>query len=256
MIPGQIGVRMGPSDADPSGLLVPYSEICFRGAPRAAAYTMIVDCIGGWVADRASEEDWVTTTDLSVRMPNANTPGEIRSLATPLRTGRRIIAAQVAMSDETGEAIAHGYTSFARVPRRDGDGTRIRIDEIEHMHASALTEPLEQAAGIEVVDAAAGATTTELTARLTNPMNALQGAMTALIAEVAAISALDARTDGEHIVTGIDLRYLSMGNVGPITTAATIIGAPSAGQVRVELRDQGHDDRIIAVVMASLVTAG
>lgn len=244
---------MGPNDADPSGLLVPYPEICFRGAPRAAAYVMIVDCIGGWVADRASDQDWVTTTDLSVRMPVAVTPEEIRSVADPLRAGRRIISAQVAMSNGSGEAIAHGYTSFARVPRRDGDGKRIRIDEIERMHSEPLTEPLSEAAGITVIDAAAGITTTELTAQLTNPMNALQGAMTALIAEVAAIAALDANTGEEHVVTGIELRYLSMGTIGPITTEATVIGASSAGQVRVELRDRGHDDRIIAVVLASLV---
>jgi acyl-coenzyme A thioesterase PaaI-like protein len=256
MIPGRIGVKMGPNDADPSGILVPYPEICFRGAPRAAAYVMVVDCIGGWVADRASDQDWVTTTDLSVRMPVPLTPDEILTTATPLRSGRRIISAQVAMTNGLGEPIAHGYTSFARVPRRDGDGTRIRIGDIEGITCEPLTEPLAEAAGITVLDAMTGRTTTELTSALTNPMNALQGAMAALLAEVSAIAVLDSNRGAEHVVTGIDLRYLSMGNVGPITTVATIIGDPSAGQVRVELRDKGHDDRIIAVVLASLVVAG
>ncbi len=255
MIPGRIGVAMRSIDGTPTGTLEPYPEICFRGAPYAAVYAFMVDSIGGWVADRESVDDWVTTSDLSVRMPTHRTADEIRAQASPLRTGRRIISSQVEITDETRSSIAHGYTAFARVPRRPGDGPRIRIDELDGRNQALapplLTEPLHRAAGIEVLDAATGATSTELTDALVNPMNALQGAMTALVAEMSSIAMLDHVGEREHIVTGVDVRYLAMGNVGPITTTAAPIGPIDGGQARVEVRDQGHENRLIAAVLVS-----
>jgi hypothetical protein len=44
-----------------------------------------------------------------------------------------------------------------------------------------------------------------------------------------------------------------MGRVGPVHARAWWIGPPESGALRVELRDQGNDDRVTTAVLARVV---
>jgi len=53
-------------------------------------------------------------------------------------------------------------------------------------------------------------------------------------------------------VIDLDIRYLNSVRVGPGRATATLLGQ---GVVRVEVRDQGHDQRLTALVLARVASA-
>lgn len=76
---------------------------------------------------------------------------------------------------------------------------------------------------------------------LRNPAGTLQGAMVALVAEVAAEEMISARFEVPAVVTELDLRYLAQTGDGPVETRCSLLGEGPDAPIRVELFDRSRD---------------
>jgi acyl-coenzyme A thioesterase PaaI-like protein len=118
---------------------------------------------------------------------------------------------------------------------------------------AALSRPLRDEAGIEVIDGAEGVVQVEVTPDLRNPAGTLQGAMVALLAEAAAEELISTRFERSAVVTDLDLRYLRMAQVGPVRTRTRLLGTEPESAVQVELIDTSTD-QITTLVYARAIT--
>ena len=82
----------------------------------------------------------------------------------------------------------------------------------------------------------------ELRPELLNPAGILQGGVTALLAELAAQRTLEASTGRDLVVTSFDVRYVTMGRVGPFDAVVEPIGPETAV---VKVVDRGADDAVV-----------
>jgi acyl-coenzyme A thioesterase PaaI-like protein len=85
---------------------------------------------------------------------------------------------------------------------------------------------------------------------LLNPAGILQGGVAALLAELAAQRFLEAAGGRRLVISGFDVRYVTMGRVGPFEAVVTPIGADNAV---VHLLDRGADDAIVTHNLISFV---
>jgi len=257
-LPARIGIEGGIGEDGLEHMrLQPYPELVHRGVIRISVLALMADMLGGWVADLHAGEDWVFTTDLSVRAPLSRVPEYVHGTSAPLRIGRTNVFAEVGMRDETGALFAYSHLGFVRMARRPGDHPKpdFEASAAEWGTRPRITSPLEVEAGIEVTDAAAGRVEVDLRDTLRNPAGAMQGAMVALVGEVAAGAMATHHLGRPQIVTDLDVRYLAMGRVGPIHAQATFIGRPADGSLHVELRDSGVDGRLMTVMLARTAPA-
>src|SRR6185312_6812981 len=90
---------------------------------------------------------------------------------------------------EPSRSAGYGVVSFSRVSRRETDPPKFTMTPEHHHHFGSgppLDLPLDVAAGIGVLDASRGVVEVDVQPALLNPAGTLQGAMVALVAEVAA----------------------------------------------------------------------
>ena len=83
----------------------------------------------------------------------------------------------------------------------------------------------------------------------------MQGALVALLVEVAALTRASVETQEPQAVCELDLRYLAAASVGPVTGAAEWIGPPDACMLRVRLFDRGRDNRLTASALVRVTDA-
>lgn len=252
----RLGIR---AKRDPAGPLhvEPFPETCSRGVIRSSVLVLAVDMMGGFIAEAGAGSDWVFTTDLSLRTPALPPPARLAASGRLLRAGRGLVHCDVELRDAaSGEEFAYGQTGFMRVPRRHGD------PEHPHLHEPVgldqlprIARPLAEEVGVRVTDAARGQVEVEMRDALRNHAGALQGALAALLGELAAEALADSAGGPPRVVTDLDVRYLAMGREGPIWTRAAWIGAPGSDTIRVELRDRGSSDRLVTAVLARVEPA-
>jgi acyl-coenzyme A thioesterase PaaI-like protein len=243
------GVRDSPLTIDP------YPEICRHGALRATVIASAVDLVGSLFTREAAGKDILYTTDLSIRIPTPGIPDRIETHGEVLRAGRKSVATGVALRID-GKAWAYGQTSFTRVPRPDEE--RISLEDIalpSELARHPLSRPLEEEVGIESVDPGRGIVEVLLRPPLLNPEGTMQGALVALLVEVAAERLAEFHLKTPQIVTELDLRYLSTARFGPVVAMAFWIGAPEHGMIRVDLKDRGNDDRLTATALVRVADA-
>lgn len=255
-IPARIGASGYPGSDPVRVSFEPYPEVCHRGVVHAAALVLVADMAAGWVADREAGDDWVFTSDLSLRAPNLHVPEVVESTGRLLRRGKGTITAEVTMLDEHGALYALAQAEFVRMAPLPGGPVKPNMDDADFRRdRPRLDRPLMELAGVEVVDAAAGIVSVPLRDDLRNPAGAMQGAMVGLTAQAAAEALGTHHLGFPQVVTDLDIRYLAMGKVGPIRTEASFVGPPDRGTVRVELFDPGNGDRLITAVLARVVPA-
>ena len=98
-------------------------------------------------------------------------------------------------------------------------------------------------------DAARGIIDVPVTDWSLNSMGAMQGGVVAMVADVAAETALRAATGEPLVVTDLQLTYLGFGRVGPVRSTVEVLGTgPGHGTARVELVDAGAENRQMTVV--------
>jgi acyl-coenzyme A thioesterase PaaI-like protein len=251
-VPGRFAID-GHLDDDGFRLeLLPQPELLNHGVVRASALAYLVDALAGISVDE-DPDVWTLTTDLSLRIRPVPAPDSMVGRSTLVRRGRRSVTSTVEVTDGDGTAMAFGAIGFATVPRKPDDPPKPMVTpEVAAQlftGRSTLTEPLREAAGIEVLDAAAGVVQVTVTPELRNPAGSLQGAMVALVAEVAAEELAGTRTDAPVVVTDLDVRYLAQAPDGPVRTRCLPLGDGPDDPVQVELVDTSVD-RLTTLVYA------
>lgn len=240
-LPARMGARWITEGDDVRGFVDVLPEQCGHGVVRLSVLAMLVDTVAGMAADQRAGEDWTFTADLSLRW-SPRPIDRIDADATVLREGGRGITVDVPMVDAEGRRIGAGVSTFSRLRRRDGDPEKIGFTDRPSIEWPTPEAPLDQ-----LLDARPTDDGLELGLRpeVLNPALVLQGGVAALLAELAGQRVLEAATGQRVVGTGMDIRYVSMGRVGPIRTVVDVIGAPEDLRVQVQLLDTGHDDRVV-----------
>jgi acyl-coenzyme A thioesterase PaaI-like protein len=147
----------------------------------------------------------------------------------------------VALLDEDGRRHGYGVLSFVRVARREGDPVKhvfnTSAESQRGFMGPVIENSLPDEMGIDIVDGPAGTVEVVVEDKLRNPSGAMQGAMVACVAEVAAEEMISARWGRPAFVSDLDIRYLSQVRVGPVRTTSTWLGDEPGSWVRVELHD-------------------
>lgn len=239
-MPGRLGLTAGIESGSLVFALVPRPEVLHHGVVRVSVLSFVIDAAAGVAAD-ADPNTWTLTSDMTVRMQLMAAPGRIRATNTVIRDGRRSFTSRVELTTEGGALIATGAVGFVRVPRKDSDPPKPLITpEIAaklFRKAPGLSRPLREEAGIEVIDPAEGVVQVAVTPDLRNPAGTLQGAMVALVAEVATEELLSRRFDLPVVVTDLDIRYLRRAENGPVRTKSRLLGKRPDAPVEVEIVD-------------------
>ncbi|HEX3564078.1 MAG TPA: hypothetical protein VHU17_01790 [Acidimicrobiales bacterium] len=218
----------------------PVPETCRLGSLRTSVASFVVDAVAGIAVD-GDDATWTFTSQMSVRMPKAPAPTYVEGRATVLRQGARSATCEVTLVDQRGHSFGYGVLSFVRVARREGDPVKHVFDSSAQSQRGfmgpVIEQPLPDEMEIKIVDAAAGTVEVVVQDKLRNPSGAMQGAMVACVAEVAAEEMISARWGHPAFVSDLDVRYLSQIRVGPVRTTSTWLGDDPGSWVRVELHD-------------------
>jgi acyl-coenzyme A thioesterase PaaI-like protein len=205
------------------------------GLPRPSVLATIADCIAGIPACLVTRPRLAVTLDIAVRMVATGGGDHLLVAGEIIKQGRSTVASEVRFTDAaTTELVGISYLTFMASPRPQ--------DQVPQIARGMRTTgpmpiPFPEYVGTRVV--APGRVEVDLTPFVMQASRSLQGGVVALIGELAAESltgspALD-----------LDVRYLTAVRVGPGRATATAVGR---GQVRVEVRDGGNEDRLAALI--------
>ncbi len=228
-------------------------NICVPGLPmpRISMLATYADNAGGLDASR-SFGSVAPTLDLSVHVVRAPGAADLTYESRLIKVGRRVIVAETWFrAEQEPDPYAVAISTFVIVSEPDPNGITLP----SHLDAPfwppiALESRIEDHAGITVVEP--GVVDIEHRPSVGNSRGTLQGGMVALVAERACETLLEP-TGVPHVVTSLDLRYLSSMRVGPVRTTARVLRAHEAGaQLWVEVRDVG-DDHLMTHVVADAV---
>lgn len=226
---------------------------------------VVVDVVGGSLCAGVVAPDWMATSSLELRLGELTGDAACTLDAQVLRAGRRSVTIEATLRrPDDGADRAAAVLAFARLPRRDDNldlsgrevapGTRHRIGP------AAVAEPVDTAARVatRVLDAATGATETDLDPYVRNSFGALNGGVVAWLAARSAV----ARCGAGWVVDELAVHHLGQGRVGPVCTSATERwSGPDRRVVRVELHDAGApaehpEGRLMAVAHVGLCSGG
>jgi acyl-coenzyme A thioesterase PaaI-like protein len=237
--------------------LTPRPETCRAGRVRASVALYVVDAVAGVAVD-ADPDRWTFTSDLRMQLADIPAPEWIEGRAVVLRESGRSATAEVRLSGPDGP-VGFATVGFVKIPRREGDPPKPTFDAQEGPQvwtmSAPLEEPVEVAAGITVLDAAAGVVEVVVTPTLRNPSGAMQGAMVSLVAEVAAEEMVAARGGGEVVVVDLEVRYLAQARGGVVRSRGEVVGDGPAAPARVVLED-ADTGRLLTLVVARTVPVG
>ena len=192
------------------------------------------------------------TLDLSVHVVRCPGSSDLTYESRLIKVGRRVIVAETwftAAGDLDPYAVAVSTFVIVSEPTPGGLTLPSHRDP-PFSPVLPLDVPIEEHAGIRTV--APGVVDIEHRPSVSNGRGTLQGAMVALVAERACETLLE--VDGvPHVVTSIDLRYLSSMRVGPIRTTARMLRADhELAQLWVEVHDVGTG-HLMTHVMADAI---
>ncbi len=233
------------------------------GGVRIGVLAILVDAVGGALAARAVLPDWMATADLTIQSMAPALGPIVEARASVLRKGKTTLVVEAGVycvgdSEEmsNGEAtgpVAWATMTFAILPGRSSMSTinfPTGAASRWAMTGGEFDQPVVDALGISVVDAAEGRLSMPVVEYLFNSFQAVQGGVMALLADVAGTTALSA--GGEPlIVSDLQVAYLALGRTGPIVTRTRVLeadGATVGGGAVVELVDEGANGRLATVV--------
>jgi len=219
------------------------------GSVAMGALLGLADSVGGLCSGLAALPGWVVSTNLMLRAVGLDAVGPLALDADVLRVGRNAVVASVLITDAgaRGKLLADGRLTSSILAPEGGPPpwdrpVRMAITPIDPGAAPPLPEFLgvryerEDRVTMDVTDA------------LRNPWGILHGAVTAALVDLAALHAT-----GGSATTDVVMHFVSPARVGPVAATVTRIGSrPDGVLVRVELRDQGRDDRLVAFAVATV----
>jgi acyl-coenzyme A thioesterase PaaI-like protein len=227
------------------------------GLTHAGAVATLVDALGGGLAATAALPDWMATADLTLHLLPRAGVHLVTGDARVGRKGRTTIVVDVEL-DADGAPFGLATMTFAVLPRRAGNPVLTAPGDVTRMTMalpdSGLRRPLEESAGIEVLDAPAGVVQLPIGDYVRNSLGAVQGGMMAALATAAAGRASSAAGGAEQSVVDLQVTYLSLARVGPVRSRTTVVAANARfGTAHVELVDTGAGGKLTTVVRARAV---
>ena len=211
--------------------------------PRAGVLAMYADNLGGFMCSVGFGTP-APTVDLSVHVFRRPVSPVLHLESRFLRKGRSISVAETWFTCE-GEADPFATAVASHMAMGDPAETSFDLEAAERRRAkptAMLDEPIARRAGIRAV----GDGTVELAPapHVINGIGTLHGGMLALLAEEGCAVALAAEDGRDHVVTGLDVRYLSSPRVGPARAIGTALRSDDVGTYCwVEVVDAGDGDR-------------
>jgi len=275
--PSEIGVAqyllMTIEEIGDGTATLPHTRGSFPGAPNTLdndgrlgtdLLTCIVDSIGGMTSGLASLPDWIVTTNLMLRRaPDAvegdRGTGPLTLDTHVLRRGRSSVVTRIDTVDGAGHAVATAWMSCAVLTPANGPPPFTR--PVRPFDRAVPDEPIFAAAPETFFNLSPGerpgVVHLAVEPRLRNPWGILHGGATAVVLDAAARNLiLDERSAGatpEVMMTDLAVHYLSPGRVGPMIATAQSQGHRGPDHlVRVEVRDHGADDRLMALAQTTV----
>jgi acyl-coenzyme A thioesterase PaaI-like protein len=236
-VPSQMGAHMRRRGDGVDCWVQVSPDVCSHGIVRGCVLVMMVDVGAGWAAEQCADDDWTFTVDIGIRRHPAVTD-RIEGAPTVQRAGRTI-SIDLPMTDSNGAATATGVSTFIRLPRRAQDPPRPDYPEDSMEQWQPPDAPLHELLAPTTTEAGL---MVDIRPELLNPAGILQGGVAALLAELAAQRRLESTSGQDLVVTSFDVRYVTMGRIGPFEAEVEPIGPEMAV---VKLRDRGADDAVV-----------
>ncbi len=214
-----------------------------NGNVRAGALLTAADSSAGLCGGLAVLPGWVVTTNIMLHITSFEHVGPLRTCARVLRTGKKAVVTAMHIIDlgRDNALIADGVLTSAVLHPEGGPPNYPRPLVIDaSTHDSWTTEELPDFLAVRTDGPSR--LSIELNDRLRNPWGILHGGAIAALVDVAA----EHTTGG--VTTDVVLHFLAPGRVGPVAATVEPIGTrPDGTVVRVEIRDSGADNRLIAI---------
>jgi uncharacterized protein (TIGR00369 family) len=243
------------------------------GGVRAGVLATVVDVVGGAIAARVLQPDWLATADLSIQLVGPVLGPWVEARGSVVRRGRTTLVIEalvVAVAEDGSDLVVDGRTpdpvawasmTFAVLPARNPASSVQLATELPLRWTYAgggLDVPILDALPVTVHDAAAGRLSLPARPYLHNSFGAVQGGVMALLAEAAGAAALSAARGvawSDMVVTDLQIAYLALGKVGPIESSARVLESGVDGRTGavVELREAGPDGRLTTVANVTAV---
>ncbi|MGZ6997597.1 MAG: PaaI family thioesterase [Acidimicrobiia bacterium] len=217
------------------------------GSIAMGALLGLADSVAGLCGGLAALPGWVVSTNLMLRAVDLDVVGPLDLAAEVLRVGRNAVVTTVTVRDgHDATLVAEGTLTSAILQPAGGPPVYERPLVLRAPPLDPDTTPaLDQFVGVRSVDDDTVAI--DLTDDLRNPWGILHGGITAALVDVAARHATGASRTTDAVV-----HFVRPGRVGPVVASVRRVGARADGHlVRVELRDRGSDDRVMAVAVAT-----
>jgi acyl-coenzyme A thioesterase PaaI-like protein len=221
-----------------TAVVAPEMHVPGTGHLRTSILAIWADVLAGHLAVDTISPRVPVTLELDVHLYRpAPGGGTITGSGRIVKAGRSVFVASVDF--ETGEGDPIGFAAATFVPAPDARLT-IQMPKNWDQEAAAtrprLTVPFAERAGCE--RRAPGVAALSHSDEKLNASNTLNGGLIALIVEEALLSLAPGAT-----VASLDMRYLQPVRIGPAVGRAEV----REGLGRVEVRDEGNDDRLCVV---------
>jgi uncharacterized protein (TIGR00369 family) len=235
-------------------------EICTDlGGVHVGVLATLMDVLGASLAIRAVYPDWIATAGLSIYTTRPATSGNIVASGAVIRAGKTMniidvdIRVKSSSSTRPGTSIGCAIIAFARLPRKK-DTLEVKVDSVNSttfaVEGSGLSRHYLDEAGLRILDDRSGIVEIKMSDYIRNSFNAIQGGITALLADIAGQCAARAITS-QHLTTkDMSMHYLSQGKIGPFRTRAKVLRKTAdTALTRVEVVDTGANNRLLMVAM-------
>lgn len=228
-----------------------------QGGMRLGIIAVVVDVAAASLSLAALHPDRAATVTLAMQSRRAARCGPLVAEARIVRQGSKQIVSGIEVFDNAGadrtSPVASSLVCFQRLRFR---GDHAALPELgAHPVRSSMAHPaatldrhfLERAA-TRVIDADAGVIEIDNHDWVRNSFGTLNGGMVASVIELAGEHAARSVLGPDLVSADLDIHYVGQGGDGPIRSSATRLRVADDHCVsRVELRDAGNDDSLMAV---------
>jgi len=226
---------------------------------RAGTLGMLIDVAAGAYATRAVAPNWVATCDMVVNQFAAPHAGVIAACPRLLRHGKSTIVVEVDVTSESQPDVLIGMgtvtfsilESRSEFQRTDPSDDYMRSEFA--VEGSGLVQPVLDRIGASVVDVCAGEVVLALSPYVGNTLGALQGGVLTMLLDYSAECAGRSVGERDWVTHDLIVHFLSLGKAGPLRSRARILKTSSHGaKLRVEVHDEGKDNRLVSVATADV----
>ena len=186
---------------------------------RLSAIATMVDMAAGVMSVGITQPDWTATFDMATHRIGEAEPGSLAEGVTRLvRAGKNIVVSETTVSSG-GRPIAYVETTYSRLPWREGTLAAVGMDQPRHFGEGEepFTAPLADTIGFQRAEP--GIVEFDLTPLIRNSTGSIQGGVSAMAAEEAALHLAGPSSSLEFL----HLYYLAADRSGPYRSTATAL---------------------------------